>query len=200
MTFFQEEILEPFARYIRFKKTLNHIPKHKGLVILDVGCGPKIRFYFFAKSFGIKLKKYIGLDPLLDEDIISKYKDNKSVSLVKKKFISTLNLKGQSVDCVISHAFLEHVENPSGFINESIRIVKNGGLIILTTPSPKSRKILEFLSLKLKLLSKREIEEHKNYFNKKTLSSLVSKNNLKAVKIFHKYFTFGLNNLFIIYR
>ena len=57
--------------------------------------------------------------------------------------------------------------------------------------------MLEFLSFNLGLISSREIEEHKTYFDKEDLIALVGPMTV-PIEMHHTYFEFGYNNLFVI--
>lgn len=198
MTFFQEEILEPVARYFRFKKTLLYVPKNRKIKLVDIGCGPKIRFFYFASRHSVCFYQYIGIDPLISSKELKFHKKQGSVVLHKQAFVQTFKINSNSIDCITAHAFVEHI-NPVTFnhvIKESLRILKPNGKLILTTPSPKAQKLLEFLAYRLKLLSKREIEEHKLYYDRTSLLDIVKKYNHTATH--HEYFQLGFNNLMVI--
>jgi SAM-dependent methyltransferase len=200
MKIFEEEFLEPFLRRFRFNQAIKYIKKNKPLVLLDLGCGPKIPFYFFAKKNKVIFKKYIGVDPLINKNLIDKFVKEGNILILGKFLIKKIPLSSLSVDYIVAFAFLEHIENPENIFKEALRILKPGGKIILTTPTPKAKNILEFLSFKLKLVSPREIAEHKNYFTKEDLLSLIPKNKKLHLKIIHQYFEFGLNNLLVIIK
>ncbi len=187
----KEPMLEPVARYLRFHKALKEIDK-QNIKILDIGCGPKHFFYHFLLKSGIDVQKYTGIDPLM---IIKESKSIK-VDLLNTHFDVSLPIKSESVDYAVALAVLEHVDNPKHLILEMFRVVKPGGKVLLTTPTPFAKYILEFLAYKLNLISKREIMEHKNYFNKRTLFELLK--DTKGIKVYHNCFEFGLNNFLII--
>jgi len=199
MKIFEEEFLEPFLRQFRFKQAIKYIKKNKPLILLDLGCGPKIPFYFFAKKNKVMFKKYIAIDPLINKKLINFVRGD-NILILNQSLIKKIPFPSLSVDYIVAFAFLEHIENPDDIIREALRILKPGGKIILTTPTPKAKKILEFLSFKLKLVSPREIAEHKNYFTKEDLLSLIPKNKKLHLKIIHHYFEFGLNNLLVIIK
>ena len=200
MKIFEEEFLEPFLRRFRFNQAIKYIKKNKPLVLFDLGCGPEIPFYFFAKKNKVIFKKYIGIDPLIKKNLIKDLSQNENILLLNKAIVKRIPLSSLTVDYITAFAFLEHIENPKDIIKEALRILKPGGKIILTTPTPKAKNILEFLSFKLKLVSPREIAEHKNYFTKEDLLSLIPKNKKLPLKIIHHYFEFGLNNLLVIIK
>jgi ubiquinone/menaquinone biosynthesis C-methylase UbiE len=198
MTIFEEELLEPIIRPIRFKKGLVNIGNKKPVVLADLGCGPKIRFYNYATKNNIRFSKYIGIDPRLTATTIQKYKEKKkNILLIKAPMNKKIPLKNNSVDYVTGFAFIEHIVNPSEIVNDSVRILKPGGMAIFTTPTPTAKYVLEFLSYKLGIISKREIKEHKNYFNKKSLENILVKNKHR-IKSRHEYFELGFNNLFVV--
>jgi len=187
----KEPLLEPILRKIRFRKTIKDI-KVRNITIADIGCGSNIAFYSFLKSNRFKVKKYVGIDPLINSHL----KNKGDIYLIRKSFVRSLPLKSASVHYSVAHAVLEHVNHPQKMLSEMIRITKPGGKVIITTPTTLAKSILEFLSQKLHLVSSREIKEHKNYFNKKTLISILE--NKKNIKISHNYFELGMNNYLII--
>lgn len=190
----KEELLEPLARLLRFKKSIDYFPKNTPITVVDLGCGPEIRFYKFLIKNGVRIKKYIGIDPLIDKNIIVNYKSNNKIMLIKNPLTKSVPIDSNSIDLVVGFAFLEHINNPRLLTKESYRILKKNGITLYTTPTISAKKILEFLAFKLNLISKREINEHKNYFSKKTLFELLT-NFRKNIIVTHKYFEFGLNNL-----
>ena len=174
---FNEPLLEPVARYWRFSKGIKEIKKNSPLVLVDLGCGPKKRFYYFAKKRKVIFKKYVGIDQLINHTI----KDS-------------ISLPDNYADYVVAFAFIEHLNNPKKIVKEAIRVVKKGGKIIITAPSYLSEFPLEILA-RINFISKKEVKEHKNYFNKDSLFKLLPK---KKINIYHRYFELGLNNFLVI--
>ncbi|MBN1638768.1 MAG: class I SAM-dependent methyltransferase [Ignavibacteriales bacterium] len=190
MPILQEELLEPLARYLRFREIIKYIDRKKNLDIIDVGAGPNTPFESFLNRNGYKIKSYIAIDPLIKMN-------KKEIKYINHPVVKKLLVKSNSKDYAIAAAFIEHINNPKEILHEMIRVIKPGGKVIITTPTPRAKNILEFLSHKLKLISRREIQEHKNYFNKKSLIKLLPENKAKQ-NTYHKYFELGLNNLLVI--
>ncbi len=190
-----EELLEPLAREFRFQAGLNHIPKDTPIDIVDLGCGPKMRFFHRAVRSGVKVKTYTGIDPLVKKTEIRKLPTN--TKILVKKMKKSIPLPAHRADLVVGFAFLEHISHPAEILRDTLRVLRPSGLAVFTTPTPKAKNILETLSYKLKIISRREIEEHKNYFDKNSLLKM-----LKPVRancqIQHHYFEFGCNNLLVI--
>ena len=49
-------------------------------------------------------------------------------------------------------------------------MLKPGGLLVLTVPSWRAKPVLEFLSFRLGIVSRAEIEDHKRYFDRRDLA------------------------------
>jgi len=197
MPIFEEALLEPLVRFLRFRYAIKHIPSYKPLVIVDLGCGSQLRFYHFAKQHNIKLKHYTGVDPLISNSLVTKFKKHRQISIVNKPLVKKIALKSNFADVVVAFAFFEHIDHPREIMAEAYRTLKPGGKLILTTPSFHAQKVLEFLSFKLGLISRREIEEHKQYFNRESLMKLLPKG-VDQSQVEHHYFECGMNNLLVV--
>jgi ubiquinone/menaquinone biosynthesis C-methylase UbiE len=197
MQIFEEALLEPLARWVRFHQGHKFIPTDKPLQIVDLGCGPQLRFYHFANKRGIKIRHYTGVDPLVNNALVTKFKNHSQITIVNRPLVKKISLKSNSADLVVAFAFFEHIDHPKEILAEAYRLLNPGGKIILTVPSVRAKAVLEFLSFKLNLISKREIEEHQQYFDQQSLMKLLPKGiNWQQVK--HSYFELGMNNLFVI--
>jgi ubiquinone/menaquinone biosynthesis C-methylase UbiE len=196
MPIFDEAFLEPLARRVRFQQGIKHVPMGKPIDLVDLGCGPKIRFYYFAKNKGIKINQYTGVDPLVTTRA-ARTLENKSISIINKTLSKKIPLKSESAHVVTAFAFFEHIDHPKQILAEAYRILRPGGKIILTTPSYKAKALLELLAYKLNIISKREIAEHKRYFDHYSLIKLLP-TVIKRIQMKHKYFEFRLNNLLVI--
>ncbi len=98
-------------------------------------------------------------------------------------------------DMVTMLAVLEHLSKPDDIIGEVARVLRSNGRLFVTVPSPRARAVLEFLSYGLHLVSEEEIRDHKRYYDRDSLHSLVSPNGLIVER--HRYFQFGMNNFLV---
>ena len=92
--------------------------KDSPLKLVDFGCGD-MPYKPLFKQF---IREYIGLD--IESNKLADININKEGSIP---------IENDSVDLVLSTQVLEHVENPSEYLSESFRILKNGGRMILST-------------------------------------------------------------------
>lgn len=175
---------------LRKNKILSHLPEKTGVVV-DMGCGHDaalLRCLLRQKN----IDRAIGVDISFDEDLQSD-----KLSLLRNNLNDILDISDNSVDVVLSLAVIEHLEHPNKNLAEVYRILKPKGKLILTTPAPRARPVLEFMAYKLKIIDSAEIEDHKNYFSGEQLRKMLISVGFKDSNIRTKRFLSGLNNLII---
>lgn len=170
-------------QHIRFRKVLNLIPA--GCVLADCGCGTGDFLRYAQARFG----RGYGI-----ETFIRDQKNGENFIFLEADLNKKIPLDNESVDVVTALAVIEHLNSPEIFAQEIFRILKTGGHAVLTTPSPKARPLLEFLAYKIKIISEKDIRDHKNYFDKRKLELLFS----EYANIEIRRFLFGLNTLLIV--
>lgn len=84
---------------------------------------------------------------------------------VTKGNAENLPYKDSVFDTLISGELIEHLENPDNFLKESKRVLKNNGIIIITTPNKNSWINLFFRSS--------HIKSHHNLFDMHSLKKVV---------------------------
>lgn len=182
-----EELLEPFLRRMRISKIIKHIPDN--CILCDVGCGFDAKFLLDISD---RILKGYGFDKKIKNKYI------KNIELMSADISDNIPLPDESVDRVTLLAVLEHLSNYETVLSECYRILKCGGALILTTPSPISKPLLEFLSFKLNIVSPDEIEDHKHYYSKRDLADILERAGFENAEI--KSFEFGLNNMAIAFK
>lgn len=119
----------PFLYSFWIRKLKRLIPKNAK--ILEVGCG----LGFFLKWLKNKYE-VAGID--ISYEAIS----------IAKKILEDTNLfvcdaqqlpfKDNIFHCVIAFDVIEHLQSPSEFFKEVARVLKKGGLLVISTPNPES--------------------------------------------------------------
>jgi 2-polyprenyl-3-methyl-5-hydroxy-6-metoxy-1,4-benzoquinol methylase len=179
-----EPFFEPVFRKLRIAKIINMIPS--GAVVCDVGCGPEGRLLLALRD---RISAGYGFDNLVENRKIGK------ITLQKLNFDSEkIPLEDSSADVVTSLAVLEHLDNPLFVLKEIFRILKPGGSLLLTTPTPAAKPVLEFLAYRVGLVSKREIDEHKHYFNRHELLEIMTQAGFELDNIKAEVFQIIFNN------
>ena len=170
----------------RFNPYIQEIKDSKDSIVVDFGCGEDMHF---LKGIKNHIRLGIGID--------NKYTYNEN-NLALSNIIIRQRLKqigDSTIDLFTMIAVLEHLQYPEYSIDTLInahRILKTGKKIVLTTPTPASKPILEFLAW-LRIINKEEIDDHKHYYTKKELVWLLGIVGFKDIK--HRYFQFGLNQI-----
>lgn len=177
-----EPLFEKFLGELRYRKIVKHIPPNSKA--LDLGCG-------FDGKLLRKIRDGISAGFGLDISVNPDCRDEK-IFLVKHDLAHPLPFRDNEFDVAASLANLEHLHDPEQVLKETHRVLKPGGLLLLTAPSTFSKPVLEFLSFRLGLISQREIRDHKRYANKKILVNLCGKIGFSSWK--HRYFQLGMNN------
>lgn len=186
-------LLENFLACERAKKADSLIPaSHRAGRIVDMGSG-------FTPFFLIstKFKEKFGID---------------KAHSVKPEFTQQINLINYDIesgkklpfldkfaDIVTMLAVLEHIEEKKlpGLLSEIHRVLKPGGLCIMTVPSTWSHMVLKFFSW-LSLVSKTELFEHKTNLDSLRITELLVDAGFERVE--SGYFEFILNRWFVARR
>lgn len=115
-------------------RALSTLSLIEGEVILDVGCGVG----FFSRAIAKKAKKVVAIDIL--ESSIEIARDFNSVNNIEyiPGDLFALNFPNNTFDCIIFLETIEHVDNPTQFLQEFYRILKPDGYLILSTPNALS--------------------------------------------------------------
>ncbi len=178
--------LDKIFRWLRYKKVIKHIPKNS--MVCDIGCGQKAHF---LKEISSLIKSGIGFD-----DKVENYRDSK-YELKKLKISEEIPLEKESCDAVTMIAVLEHLSDPQIILNESFRVLKKDGKLILTTPVPLAKPFLEFLAFRLRLINKDDIKDHKNYFCTAEIKKILVESGFREENIKNYLFLFCFNNLIV---
>jgi SAM-dependent methyltransferase len=171
--------IEPILIRERYKKIEPFLPD--GGVLVDIGCNDPP---YTIEQVRQKMDFCIGIDAEVQNTISKNYE-------LKQHFISKkLPIESELANVITMLAVLEHLVYPQAVINECYRILKPGGILLLTVPSPLNKFPLEFLS-KFGVVHKKMIDQHKNYFTHKQLREIFSKAGFKSIVV--ESFQLGLN-------
>ncbi|MEK7645838.1 MAG: class I SAM-dependent methyltransferase [Patescibacteria group bacterium] len=155
--------------------------------ILDIGCGITPLFLMnthFQEKFGI--------DPSVDTSF-----QTQNLTLIKfdVENESTLPFDNSSFDAVTMLAVFEHIEQhrlPQA-LREIYRVLKPGGVFILTTPCPWADKLLRCLAF-FNIVSREGMNEHKGAYDHGDLAKYLSQGGFDRKKMKFGYFELFLNS------
>ncbi|MEK7482513.1 MAG: class I SAM-dependent methyltransferase [Patescibacteria group bacterium] len=174
---------------LRKKKVLKYIPENG--VVCDIGCGPELKLLLSVRG---KISEGWAIDKKTIDQPFSV-----NIRAVEQDMDENpiLPLPDNKFDCLLMMAVLEHMALPKEAIGQAFRVLRPGAILLLTTPAPSAKPILEFLAFRLRMISKEEILDHKHYFSKQELSKILTE--IGFSKIEHHYFELGLNQ-FVVAR
>lgn len=180
-------LLDNIIAKLRLRRIVHYANRND--VILDFGCGYQAYLLNTVKNL---VKEGIGID----YDVENRQNDN--IKLIKFNYTNKLPFETECFDKVFMMAVLEHFydDDADNLFKEIYRVLKIGGRLILTTPTPFGQKILEFLSFKLHLISQKEISDHKKYYSRVDITVIGEKNGFKLIE--YKIFQFGINSTIVL--
>jgi cyclopropane fatty-acyl-phospholipid synthase-like methyltransferase len=155
--------------------------------LLDFGCGHQA---FLLRSVSQQISHGIGLDYDAEPEKIGP-----NIEILRARFSGRLEFPDHSFDQVSILAVLEHipVEGVDILFREFRRVLAPGGQVLVTTPTPAAKPVLEFLAFKLKIISEPEIADHKHYYTRKDILDVANRNDFEMK--YYTNFQFGFNCL-----
>jgi len=179
----REPLLEPLLRSQRIRRVLPYIRRHANCRLLDIGCGWEAKFLLAVEPY---IASGVGVDFKAPE-----LNDGK-LRAIRLTLEDRLPFADNSFDLVTMLAVLEHLAQPEAILREIHRVLAPGGELVLTVPSKVAKPVLEFLAFRLGIVSREEIADHKTYYDRESLVSLMKLTGFKVTK--HRYFQLGMNN------
>ncbi|MAG15596.1 hypothetical protein CMO88_00890 [Candidatus Woesearchaeota archaeon] len=158
-------LIIPITKRIRAHHAKKHIQDLEGKTILDIGCADG----YFGRS--LKKAKVTGIDITLGQDAEKglKFPDN-------------------SFDYVVMLAVIEHFKDHTKVLKEVKRVLKDGGVLVVTTPFHKAEKFINLYASRHE-----EGMQHTRNFVKQDFENFEGFN-----LTHHSTFEFGLNQVAVL--
>ena len=167
----KEEYLIFLRHMFEHKVAIKNIPQDS--FVLDIGCGEG----YGTNSLSKHVKKIVGMD--VDNDtLIDASNKYKSENCTFKLYNGTnIPYDDGTFDVVVSFHVIEHVQDDLNFVSEIYRVLKDGGVFIVSTPNKTFR-----VKKNGKLFNEFHIREYYSFELEKVLKSKFS--NVKLVGVF----------------
>lgn len=186
-------LLESFLAKKRAEKANSLIDdKYREGKILDIGCGSYP--YFLINTV---FKEKYGVDPSLSLSRIINGINLKTFNVVEQE----LPFKDNLFDTIAMLAVFEHIEHEKlqFVLSEIKRVLKKGGMLIVTTPAPWSDKVLHLMG-EINLISGEEIHEHKHSHSNEKIRDVLIKAGFSGNRIESGFFEVYMNMWFKIIK
>jgi SAM-dependent methyltransferase len=158
----------------------------RGGRVLDIGCHQGE----FLNSLGDQIQPSIGLDPLTSAAGSDRH------WLLPLAFSEPLTFPDGTFDAVVLLATLEHIRAKEPLARECFRLLRPGGRVIITVPSPRVDTIVGLLH-RLHLADGMSLEEHHG-FDPNTTPDIFLEHGF--ILEHQARFQLGLNHLYVFRR
>lgn len=158
--------------------------------VVDIACGVPPTFLL-----SIEARQRVGIDLRVCSDDVAQFQREGMILLAQDvRRNQTLPFEDSSVDAVTMLAFVEHLPAPvlPPLLCESHRVLRSGGMLILTTPAAWTKSLLHILAA-LHVVSRVEIDDHEHLYGKQELLALLVEGGFSADRIHAGTFECGLN-------
>jgi 2-polyprenyl-3-methyl-5-hydroxy-6-metoxy-1,4-benzoquinol methylase len=184
-------VVDRFIRSMRTRRIRAYLKPTD--IVLDFGCGQE---NWFLRSSGRSIAGGVGIDPNLNPNLDHAL-PRETVQAKRCTLEEFTNSTSTRFDVITWIAVIEHFHSGDAetFLLACIPLLKPGGKVLLTTPTPRSKPILEFLAYKLSLISEDEIRDHKIYYDRSKMESILNRSKMSMET--YKTFQFSLNSLVI---
>lgn len=180
--------LDDLVFRVRARRVLGRFPA-RAEIVADLGCGHDYRLLRYLIRQG-RARQGIAVDLSLSES-----QAVAGIQLLPADLGRTLAIENAKVDVALSLAVLEHLDDPALHLAEAYRILRPGGTLLLTSPAPRSKPLLEFLAYRLHLIDENEIRDHRHYYNEGEIHDLLASAGFPRSRIEYEGFLLGLNQL-----
>ena len=132
LNWYSDETPEGYSFRIRREKVLAMLPDGTGKHILDLACGPGI----MIKGLRAKNYKVTAIDAAPDMvELAKKEAPNDPEVTCEVGDAYALSVPDKSFDIVTAMGLIEYLEDEPRYLRETNRIIKDGGVAIITYPN-----------------------------------------------------------------
>jgi len=171
--------IEPLLQRLRINKVIREIPLNS--TIVDIGCDTTPLMLSMICN---DMKRCVGVDIEVEPKKVG------NMELIRQDIQKKIKLPDKSADVVTMLAVMEHLKYPEDIAKECFRILKPGGKLLITVPSPQNKGLLEILA-KFQFVRPEMIDQHENYFTHERLYTIFEDAGFDPVRV--EAFELGFN-------
>jgi SAM-dependent methyltransferase len=179
-----------FSRFIADQRHQIVAPYIEGDV-LDLGCGNAL----ILENYRTRITSYYGVERSVSrvEKLRKSFPD---ACFVQRDLDRDLLGINKEFDCVLMIALIEHLFNQRFVMEEVLQVLKPGGKVIITAPTPLGNDLVHRVGAALGLFAKSAVDDHIVLYNHHRFKILA--NEIGFVLSHHKYFQLCCNQLAIL--
>ena len=163
------------------------LPSGNDLRVLELGCGYRATHLMALSG---RLKEGTGVDFHVAPELLSA----PGFTFHEGSIEDTLpTLEPETFDVLLLISILEHLHERSATLEAAHRLLRPGGVLIVSVPTWRGKYFLELSAFRLGLSPKVEMDDHKMYFDKRDLWPLLVNAGFRPSEIRLSYYKFGLN-------
>lgn len=183
----------PLERLLTHLRTRKILPFIKGANVLDFGCGAYLRT---LRIIGKLTAARYGIDSVFASTGSHRTPDGIGVAASFQDLANMLNSDEVKINCIVSLACFEHLEYEQcrGVLRELSRLSAPQAILVGTVPTPAAKPVLEFISYKLRLIDRSQIEDHKVYYDRDSFVRMIHGTGWALTQ--YKRFQLGMNSFF----
>jgi SAM-dependent methyltransferase len=159
--------------------------------ILDLGCGNSL----VLEKYSSKIGDYCGIE-----------RSTQQVEKLRKKYANASFFQrdldrerleiDKKFDCVLMIALIEHLFNQRFVMEEIANVLKPGGMVVITTPTPFGNDVIHRMGAAFGLFAKSAVDDHIVIYNRHRFRILANEIGLKLKH--HRYFQIYCNQIALL--
>ena len=186
-------LVDRFGVFLSRRAILRHLPRQRPGRVLDLGCGYRAAL---LHALAPHVESGVGVDVRIDPSI----RESDKLSFVETSIEDALpRLEASHFDLVLLISVLEHLWGPLAVLEQCLRVLRPGGLLLVNVPTWRGKFFLEFSAFRLGTSPALEMDDHKMYYDQRDLWPLLVRAGFKPSGLKLSYHKFGLN-LFAVAR
>ncbi len=180
-------IVDRLGTWMSRRRIRGTVGSFQGLRVGDLGAGFDA---LFVRSILDDVESALVVDVSLSPDLHAHSK----VTAMEGGLPGILGgVPSESLDLVVCTSVIEHLWDPLDTLRAIRRLLAPGGMSVLSVPSWRGRRYLEFSAFTLGLSPLAEIDDHKTYYNPADLWPLLVRAGFRPRDIKCARYKFGLN-------
>lgn len=187
-------LLTRLGNYFSLRVVMPYFRYHSNVTILDIGCGYDAELLTY---FSDKITYGLGLDSEINPALRNSLPPRNNLHFLLGDINTTINEINTKFDIITVINFIEHVCDPQRILARARTLLKPNGAMLVLAPTWLDKRFLELVAFNrfnfVSINGKKSIDEHKDYFTKKTIWKLLVNSGFKPSQLKIRYAKFGLH-------